>query len=228
MKGSVTVPRAPARARWRLSGRTLAVVTVPPAEQSLVLADDGLVLRPLHRRDRREWQELLVRNASWLGPWLAGSPAPGRPLSFREQLAAERRERRAGTGLRRVVQLDGVLVGAIMAHPITRGATWTASLGYWVAEEAAGHGVAPRAVAVLTDHLLDELHLHRVEIDVRPDNGPSLRVVEKLGFVEEGRRRGLMFVDGAWRDHRSFALLAGDLGAGPGAVLRHLRQAADR
>ncbi|MGO1508974.1 MAG: GNAT family N-acetyltransferase [Actinomycetales bacterium] len=195
-------------------------------DRSVVLVDDDLVLRGLRRRDRRRWRALLAENERWLAPWMAGSPVPGRPMTFTEQLASARQAAREGTGLSFVVELEGRLAGSVVVQPITRGAGWTATVGYWVAERVAGRGIAPRAVALVIDHLFDELGIHRVEIDVRPENGASLRVVAKLGFVEEGRRRGLMFVDGDWRDHRSFALLRGDLGRGPGAARRHLDEIA--
>ena len=37
------------------------------------------------------------------------------------------------------------------------------------------------------------------------------QVLNKLGFCDEGMRRRVLYVDGAWRDHRSFALTAEDL-----------------
>jgi ribosomal-protein-alanine N-acetyltransferase len=67
------------------------------------------------------------------------------------------------------------------------------------------------------DHLFEEVGLHRVEADVRPENAPSLAVVRKLGMVEEGRHRRYLFIDGAWRDHLCFALLREDV---PSGVLR--------
>ena len=65
-----------------------------------------------------------------------------------------------------------------------------------------------RGRSVVTDFAFGELGLHRVEINIRPENSASLRVVEKLGFREEGVREKYIFIDGAWRDHRSFALVA--------------------
>jgi ribosomal-protein-alanine N-acetyltransferase len=56
------------------------------------------------------------------------------------------------------------------------------------------------------------LGLHRVEVNIRPENSASLRVVEKLGFREEGLRRHYLHIDGAWHDHRSFAMTTEDLG----------------
>jgi ribosomal-protein-alanine N-acetyltransferase len=61
-------------------------------------------------------------------------------------------------------------------------------------------------VALVTDHCFRVLGLHRVEVNIRPENAASLRVVEKLGFREEGLRVAFLHIAGAWRDHRSFAL----------------------
>ena len=46
----------------------------------------------------------------------------------------------------------------------------------------------------------------RVEVNIRPENGPSLRVVEKLGLRDEGLRKRYLHIRGSWADHRTFAL----------------------
>jgi len=56
--------------------------------------------------------------------------------------------------------------------------------------------------------------LHRVEICIRPENGPSLRVVEKLGFRYEGRRDRYIHIDGDWRDHYCFGLVRDEVPQG--------------
>jgi len=80
----------------------------------------------------------------------------------------------------------------------------------------AGRGVIPTAVALATDHCFDVLGLHRVEINIRSENGPSLRVVAKLGFRDEGVRERFLHIAGTWRDHRTFALTAEEV---PGGLL---------
>jgi ribosomal-protein-alanine N-acetyltransferase len=55
-----------------------------------------------------------------------------------------------------------------------------------------------------------------MEINIRPENGPSLRVVEKLGFRDEGLRPRYLHINGDWADHRSFALTAEEV---PGGLL---------
>jgi [ribosomal protein S5]-alanine N-acetyltransferase len=53
--------------------------------------------------------------------------------------------------------------------------------------------------------------LHRLEAGIQPENYASRRVMEKLGFHEEGLRRGLVHMNGAWRDHLCYALTAEDV-----------------
>ena len=77
--------------------------------------------------------------------------------------------------------------------------------------------MTPTAVALATDHVFFSLGLHRMEICIRPENEPSLRVVEKLGFRYEGLRRRFIHINGDWRDHFCFALTVEEL---PQGVLR--------
>ena len=89
------------------------------------------------------------------------------------------------------------------------------SAGYWVDEDVAGRGITPTALALAGDYAFDVLGLHRVEVNIRPENANSIAVVRKLGFRDEGIRLAYLHIDGAWRDHRSFALTAEDLGGRP-------------
>lgn len=77
----------------------------------------------------------------------------------------------------------------------------------------------PRAVAMAMDHCFDALRLHRIEINIRPENEASLRVVEKLGLRREGERTAYLHIDGDWRDHVTFVALAGEFPEGMRARL---------
>jgi RimJ/RimL family protein N-acetyltransferase len=65
----------------------------------------------------------------------------------------------------------------------------TGEIGYWVAREARGRGVATRAVRLVADWSFSELGLATVEIVVHEDNAPSLAVARAAGFAETGERR---------------------------------------
>ena len=107
-----------------------------------------------------------------------------------------------------------VIVGQLTVSSIVWGSAMMATLGYWVDQERAGQGIAPTAVAMATDHCFQTLGLHRMEINIRPENGPSLRVVEKLGFRDEGYRPRFLHINGEWADHRTFALTAEEVPEG--------------
>ena len=177
---------------------------------------DGLIgLRPINRKDRDLWVEVRGRNAGWLSPWEATPPRDtGTPMTFAAMVRSLRRQARDGTLLPFVVTYDDVLVGQLTVGGITWGSLCSAHVGYWVDRRVAGRGVMPTAVALATDHCFRAVGLHRVEVNIRPENAASLRVVEKLGFREEGTRVSFLHIAGDWRDHRSFALTAQEVPEG--------------
>lgn len=113
---------------------------------------------------------------------------------------------RAGSGIPFVVLYDDEVVGQLSVSDISGGALQSAQIGYWVSQHVAGRGITPTAVALAIDHLFWVIGLHRVEICVRPENVASIRVVEKLQMRYEGRRLAYIHIDGAWRDHESYAV----------------------
>ena len=87
----------------------------------------------------------------------------------------------------------------------------TAELGYIVAPEARGRGVAARALGLLTAWCLDGLGLERVELRIDPANLPSVRLAERVGYVREGVLRSMPFKDGLRVDLVVYSRLPGDL-----------------
>jgi ribosomal-protein-alanine N-acetyltransferase len=126
------------------------------------------------------------------------------------------RRARAGTSLPFAVRVEGRLAGQVTVDNVVRGALRSGSLGYWMDREVTGRGLASLAVALVCDHAFGPGGLHRLQADIRPENGPSRRLVERLGFRQEGLLRRYLDIDGDWRDHLSYALLAEDV---PGGVL---------
>lgn len=187
-----------------------------------VLREGDVVLRPLRRSDASAWLALRARNEDWLRPWEATAPTPpqGRPPTFAAYARVLSRQARAGEALPFAVVHRGELVGQLTVASVTRGSLCSASIGYWVSEHVAGRGIIPTAVAVAVDHCLGPVGLHRVEIAIRPENAASLRVVAKLGLREEGVRERYLHIEGAWRDHRTFAVTAEEV---PGGLLERWR-----
>ncbi len=181
----------------------------------LRLEEDEVVLRPLRARDARAWRRLRSDNAAWLAPWEATSPDPDTPLrGFTSMVRQGHRCAREGTAVPLAIEVDGRLAGVVSLSGVVWGSMRGGSIGYWVDRAVAGRGIVPTAVAMLTDHAFFSMGLHRVEINIRPENTASLRVVAKLGYRDEGLRRSFLHIDGSWRDHRTFALTVDEVPEG--------------
>ncbi|WP_432520376.1 GNAT family N-acetyltransferase [Kineococcus sp. SYSU DK006] len=190
------------------------------------LVEGAVRLRPLRRRDGTAWRAVRAANASWLRPWEATSPEGSGPApTFAQMVRGFTREARAGRMLPFVVELDGRLVGQITVSGITWGSLRSAHVGYWIDQRVAGRGTIPVALALVADHCFRTLRLHRVEVNIRPENSASLRVAAKLGMRDEGLRERYLHIDGSWRDHRTFALTAEEV---PEGVLARYRTSRSR
>jgi ribosomal-protein-alanine N-acetyltransferase len=175
-----------------------------------------ITLRPLSPRDARAWREARLRNAEWLRPWDATVP-PGsrqRPKTFGALTRSLGQAARRGLAMPFAIEVDGAFAGQVTVSNIVRGSAQFGSIGYWLDEQYAGHGVMPRAVALVIDHCFEKAGLHRVEVCIRPENTNSLRVVEKLELREIGFAPRFLHIDGAWRDHRIYAITTEELPPG--------------
>lgn len=178
----------------------------------------SVALRPVRLRDGAEWSSIRVRDEAHLAPWEPTMPGtwaqrhssaewPGRWWLLR---SAARR----GTAMPFAITLDGRLAGHVMIGNVVREPLLSAYLGYWCERRVTGAGVTTAAVALAVDHCLGAAGLHRLEATVRPENVASRRVLEKVGFREEGLFRRYLDVDGAWRDHLCFAITAEEVPVG--------------
>ena len=190
---------------WSLRGRAWPVV----------LTEGRVSLRPLSRRDARQWRAVRAANVDWLTPWEATHPDPAALApTYPQMVRSFTREARAGRMLPFAIDYDAELVGQVTVSGIAWGSLRSAQVGYWVDRRVAGRGIVPAAVALCVDHCFFSLGLHRIEVNIRPENQASLRVAAKLGFRPEGLRRGYLHIDGAWRDHATFALTAEEVPEG--------------
>jgi ribosomal-protein-alanine N-acetyltransferase len=199
----------------------------------VILTDphSGVMLRPYRHSDGRAWSRCRIANESWLSVW-EPTPAGGSwtdlnsPAAFRAIYRELRRVANAGGAMPWAVCLVTPgsrrerFVGQITLGNIVRRAFCSAYAGYWVDSRVAGQGVIPTALALAVDHAFVSGSLHRIEVNIRPENKASRRVVEKLGFREESYHAKYLHIDGAWRDHIGYALTTEDVAAEGGLLAR--------
>jgi RimJ/RimL family protein N-acetyltransferase len=174
------------------------------------LSDGTLTLRPWREADLPAVVEacqdpLIVRFVVPIRPGY--SAADGRAWLLVQEPA-----RLAGTGVELAITDadDGELLGAIGLVNVDA-ANRRGMIGYWVAPQARGRGVASGAVRLLAGWALGTLGLARIELLTDPDNAASQRVAERCGFTREGIMRSHLVNNGERRDSVLFSLLPGEL-----------------
>ncbi|MFI5840738.1 GNAT family N-acetyltransferase [Catenuloplanes sp. NPDC051500] len=201
----------------------------------VVLADGPVLLRRYRRSDAAAWSEVRIANRQWLSPWESAPPGPWEQLNstraYKYVYQDMRRSGRYGESMPFAVCLREPgqperLVGHINLGNIVRRAFCSAYVGYWVDSRVAGRGIIPTALALTVDHAFGAAGLHRIEVNIRPENRPSRRVVEKLGFREEAYHARYMHIDGHWRDHIGYTMTSEDVVSEGGLLKRwhRLRQ----
>jgi RimJ/RimL family protein N-acetyltransferase len=147
---------------------------------------DGVIT--LRAKERRDVDALVAASRDPEIPRWTRVPQPYRREDALGWIAASELELTAGTAIHWLaVDDEDRLLASISVMAIDRGAG-TGEIGYWVARDARGRGVARRAVALAYDWAVRELGLTAIEITVHEDNAPSLAVARAAGFARAGER----------------------------------------
>ena len=178
----------------------------------VVLKSEELSLQALRFRDRGRWNNVRAENRDWLTPWEATIPLipgedaqnPSHLPSYFEMVRTLNSEARNGRSFSFAIWHQRNLIGQISLGGVILGAMRAGHIGYWIDKNYANRGFTTQAVMALTDYSFSMLNLHRIEINVRPENTASRRVAEKAGYIFEGERPRYLHIAGNWRDHVVF------------------------
>ena len=181
---------------------------------SFALTHGEISLRIIKARDAKTVERLVLSNRAWLKPWEATNPHGPTSFDFKSQIRGLLRQLENDEGLPFLILYKGEIVGQLNVANILHGSVSSCVIGYWIIPEVAGKGITPTAVALAMDYVFKVVGLHRVEIDIRPENEASVRVVEKLGLRHEGLKKNYIHINNAWRDHLVFALTADEVPSG--------------
>ncbi|MEU8380917.1 GNAT family N-acetyltransferase [Streptosporangium sp. NPDC048865] len=171
-----------------------------------------VTLRPITAHDQDEFLELVRASAGLHHPWMS---LPATPQEFQEYLGRFD-DPPIAEGLLVCTRDTGAIVGNININSIIRGRFQCGSLGYAGFAPTAGRGYVSEGIGLVLRHAFEVLRLHRLEANIQPGNHASLKLVRRHGFHREGYSPGLLFIDGAWRDHERWAVTATALGMDSG------------
>jgi ribosomal-protein-alanine N-acetyltransferase len=155
--------------------------------------------------DADEFIAAAIDSKSLHGSWLS---APDTADSFTAFLNRAAREDQACYLIRHAA--CGGLVGYVNINNIVRAALRSGYLGYAAFRSHAGRGLMTAGLSAVVTDAFGSLGLHRLEANIQPDNAPSLNLVRRLGFQREGFSPRYLLIDGQWRDHERWAVLAED------------------
>jgi L-amino acid N-acyltransferase YncA len=99
------------------------------------------------------------------------------------------------------------IIGDISLSEIIYGPFCSCFLSYMQDENESGKGYASEVVSAVIKYAFDELKLHRIEANIMPRNSKSLKLVERLGFKNEGLAEKYLNINGKWEDHLHYVLL---------------------
>ena len=174
-----------------------------------------MYIRPIVGKDARALVDLLIRNREFFKPWEPTRPDSHFTLAVQRGYLeaaslAHRRDEGYAFG---IFTDDDRLVGRVNLNNIVRAAFCNAYIGYYIDQAENGKGYMTQAVDLAVGFAFERGALHRVQAAVMPWNTASIRVVEKVGFRLEGFAKNYLRIDGAWRDHRIYAVTAEDRSA---------------
>jgi ribosomal-protein-alanine N-acetyltransferase len=100
------------------------------------------------------------------------------------------------------------IMGLINLNEIVRGSFQSAYLGYYIGIPFVHQGYMQEALTLVIQYAFNELQLHRLEANIQPENTASIALVKRCGFQKEGFSPRYLNINGEWKDHERWAILA--------------------
>lgn len=99
------------------------------------------------------------------------------------------------------------IIGDISVFNIIRGPAKSCGIGFKIDKANSGKGFMLEAMKKVIEYIFNELELCRIEATVMQSNSASIRLLEKLGFKQEGTAFSFLEIAGKREDHLRFSLI---------------------
>lgn len=102
------------------------------------------------------------------------------------------------------------IAGRVSFFNLAYGGMMSCAVGYHLDKDHTGKGYMTEALEAACEFMFKEYKMHRIEAFILPENEPSINLIRRAGFTDEGRRVSYMHINGQYRDHDAFYLLEQD------------------
>ncbi|POX40218.1 RimJ/RimL family protein N-acetyltransferase [Streptomyces sp. Ru73] len=158
-------------------------------------------IRPFRRADAAEFTARARESTELHRPWLFPPVDDAAYEAYFDRLQDPSRE-----GFLICELADDRIAGYLTINNIVHGGFRCGAAGYGAFAHAAGRGLMSEGLQLILRYAFGPLGLHRIEVNVQPENTASLALARRNGFRKEGYSPDFLFVDGAWRDHERWAI----------------------
>ena len=174
-----------------------------PLREGCLRRTERVYLRRVRGSDRSSLIEIARRGQPFHHPWIR---PPMSRRSFKQYLC--RTSKPDAEGLVCCLCKTGEIAGVFNLNNIVRGSLLTAFVAYYANPSLLGKGYMTEGLKLSVEHAFLCLGLHRLEAMVQPDNTRSRALVERCGFRHEGVAKDYQYIEGSWRDHERWAIVA--------------------
>jgi len=163
----------------------------------------------------RQWREgdeaSLAANANNRKIWMNLRDAFPHPYTLKNAVLWIELSKESKTNF--AIDVDGAAVGDIGLTLQTDLLRRNAEIGYWLGEDYWGRGIMTEAVRAVTEYAFETFDINRVYAGILEYNLSSARVLEKNGYVCEGRLRQACTKDGKSYDQLIYSMIRATVGA---------------
>lgn len=172
---------------------------------------ERLTLKVLDKNDANIVLDYYTRNREFLNEWEAIKEKEFYTKKYHEEQLGKELDKIKNRGLFKlwIFKKDdhSKVIGSVAFNNIVEGSFMSCHLGYKLDKNEINEGYMTEAIKEGIKIMFDEFKLHRIEANIMPKNARSLRVVEKLGFYNEGLAYKYLKINGRWEDHIHMVLL---------------------
>lgn len=162
----------------------------------------SMEIRALSELDAEIMCRYYTDNAAHFEPWEPIRPFDYHSLeSWRLRVVEHMNNQRRGDAAYFVATINNRVVGHCSLTQIVKGPFQACYMGYGVASDVEGTGIAYKLCRHAIDHAFQKLRLHRIMANYMPHNNRSAKLLLRLGFVQEGLAKDYLKIAGKWQNH---------------------------